>query len=109
MDPTRWLKRSAPGFAELSRQERQAIKDFSMLWSFFECSVLGANGNANEILRAVGSIEQQGKLTLEPFVDAIDYFRARYWDGANFTTAFEGLRLRPPDHRPLVESVIRGQ
>jgi hypothetical protein len=109
MDPTRWLKQSAPGFAALSISERRAIKDFSLLWSFFECTVLNGNGNANEIIRAVRSLEQQGKLTLEPFVGAIDYFRTRYWDGANLTDAFEGLHLRPPDRRPLVERVIRGQ
>jgi hypothetical protein len=109
MEPTRWLKRTAPGFDQLSTQERQAIKDFSLLWSLYEGTVLNAGGNADKIIHAVHSLKSQSKLTLEPFRAASLYFSDRYYDGADFTPEFDGLHLRASDHRALVEKVIRGQ
>ena len=109
MDPTQWLERSAPGFDRLSTQEREAIKDFALLWSLYEGTVLSATGSAGEIVRAVGSLRDQGKLNLEPFHPAIEYFSRRYYDGTELTPAFEGLHLRAGDRRPLVERVIQRQ
>jgi hypothetical protein len=36
MDPARWLAKWAPGFDLLSHKERKAIRDFALLWSFYE-------------------------------------------------------------------------
>lgn len=109
MDPTQWLERKTVGFDQLSQEEREAIRDFSLLWSLYEGLILGTAGNASAIIHSVSSLKQQGKLTLGPFASAIDYFRKRYWDGTNFTYAFEDLHFRRGDHRSLVESVVRGQ
>jgi hypothetical protein len=108
MDPTRWLKRSAHGFSELSREERRAIKEFALLWSFYEAKVLNCNGSVGAIVGSVAELHSQGRLYLEPFSPAISHFRQRYWDGAQFTYAFEQLLFRPRDRRPHVESIIRG-
>jgi hypothetical protein len=108
-DPTRWLEESAPGFDQLSAQEREAIKNFALLWSLYEGRVLNTQGNAINIIQAVESLKKQGKLTLAPFRPAIDYFSKRYYDGTNLTPDFDGLEFKKPDRRSLVKSVVRGQ
>ena len=109
MKPNHWLKKFAPGFDQLSAQERKAIKDFSLLWSVFEGTILDTNANAKTIICAVRSLSEQGKLTLKPFRAAIKYFSDRYYDGINLTSEFERLAFRGGDHKPLVEKVLRGR
>jgi hypothetical protein len=104
-----WLEQTAPGFSLLSGQEREAIKDFSLLWSLYEGTILNRSGNANAIIRTVTSLKKCGKLTLEPFRPAIEHFLERYYDGTDLTYAFHDLHLRSNDHPELVEKVVRGQ
>jgi hypothetical protein len=35
-----WLLAKAPGFGDLTGEERSAIVDFSLLWSLFEARIL---------------------------------------------------------------------
>jgi hypothetical protein len=102
------LKRNVLGFSLLSGQEREAIKDFSLLWSLYEGTILNASGSANAIIHAVDSLKASDRLTLEPLRGAIDYFVERYFDG-DLTYAFDELRLRSNDHRALVEKVVKRQ
>ena len=48
-----WLKERAPGFAQLSDGERDAIVEFAFLWSLFESLVLDTAGSAARICAAV--------------------------------------------------------
>jgi hypothetical protein len=54
MNPAAWLEKTAPGFDLLSGSERDAIKDFSLLWTLYEGTVLQSSGSAAAIIRAVG-------------------------------------------------------
>jgi hypothetical protein len=36
MDPISWLEESQPGFDQIGKDERDAIRDFSLLWSLYE-------------------------------------------------------------------------
>jgi hypothetical protein len=45
MDPAVWLEKTA-GFNLLSEPERAAIRDFALLWTVYEGTVLNASGNA---------------------------------------------------------------
>jgi hypothetical protein len=109
MEPIEWLMRAAPGFDRLSTEERKAIADLSLLWSFFEGTILHTEGNANRIIDYVRSLSTLGTLTLKPFQDVIRYYSNRYYDGAHFTPEFYELHLRASDHRSLVEKVVQGQ
>jgi hypothetical protein len=109
MNPLAWLEKSVPGFDLLSEQEKEAITNFSLLWSLYEGTILNTEGNANAIIRAVTSLKNRGKLRLEPFGAAIEYFVQRYYDGTSLTYAFHELHLRSNDHRELVERVVRHQ
>jgi hypothetical protein len=87
MNPVAWLERTAPGFDLLSGPEREAIKDFSLLWTLYEGTILHASGSADSIMRAVGSLKSRGKLSLDPFRPAILHFTGRYFDGTELTDA----------------------
>lgn len=110
MQPQRWLRRNVPGFNDLSSAERAAIRDFSLLWSLFEGTVLATRADADRIIEAVNRLRVDGRLRLAPFDEPIDYFRARYFDGQNFTPAFDQhLHFRNGDHRPVAEAFASGR
>jgi hypothetical protein len=109
MNTLAWLEKTAPGFRLLSGEEREAIKDFSLLWSLYEGTILNRSGNANTIIHTVISLKNQGRLTLDPIRPAITHFLERYYDGTNITQAFYELNLRANDHRALVEKVVQRQ
>ena len=39
-----WLQENAPGFRDLTGEERNAIMHFSLLWSLFEAKALNTDG-----------------------------------------------------------------
>ena len=108
MQAIRWLRQMVPDFDQLSDAELTAIRDFPLLWSLFEGTVLGTSANANSILGAVNALRDHGRLNLAPFRSAIEHFRQRYYDGQNFTLAFKHLNLRSGDNRHLVEALVSG-
>jgi len=103
-----WLLANAPGFNDLTAEERSAIVDFSLLWSLFEARILNNAGNARSIRAVVHRWHEAG--TLEPVVytPQLAYFRQRYFANGSFTHHFDHLHLRPSDQIPLVRSVIDG-
>lgn len=109
MDPVEWLQNAVPGFNDLSQEERAAIRDFSLLWSLFEGTVLETHANAGRIVAAVNELRDVDRLSLGPFEAAIAHFRGRYYDGQNFTPAFDQhLHFRNGDNRPLAEAFVSG-
>jgi len=81
----------------------------SALWTVYEGTVLQASGSAAAIILTVDSLKSRGRLSLDPFRPAIEYFTGRYFDGSDLTEAFHGLHLRSNDRRELVENVLRGK
>lgn len=109
MNPIAWLNAHAPGFQALSENERQAIMQFSLLWSLFEANALNTRGSANAILALVQRWDDQGRLNAADFADHLAYFRHRYFADGAFTQHFQGLHLRANDNRETVEAVLRGE
>jgi hypothetical protein len=104
-----WLQQNAPGYAALSDPERNAIMQFSLLWSLFEAKALGTRGSARAIAAAAKRWADQGLLTTDSFREAISYFRNRYVAEGVFTHHFAHLHLRPADNPALVKSVLAGE
>jgi len=100
-----WLKRS--GLAQLSMDEINAITDFTFLWSLFEGRLLSESCSVAKLLSLVDSIEARAAVRHDAFDAASSHFRQRYFDGENFTVAFEGLHLRRNDRQDVVESFLR--
>jgi len=107
MNPIEWLSRKAPGFSELSAEEREAIMHFSLLWSFFEAEVLNTNASANSILACIHGWDSTDRLRLELFTESLAYFQARYFQNGQLTKHFSDLSLRQNDNPALVGSVLK--
>lgn len=104
----KWLKARAPGFNNLTQEEQDAIADFSLLWSLFECRILNTEGSARAICNAVEGWHRSGAMSPDLFDHEIAYFRNRYHSNGRFTAHFDGLRLRRSDRVPLVRAVLDG-
>ena len=107
MNAIDWLQNNAPGFRDLSGDERDAIMQFSLLWSLFEARVLNTHGNAKLILAVAKRWANKGLLTDELFNPELAYFQNRYYADGDFTYHFDQLRLRRADQPDLVKRVLR--
>ena len=95
-DPARWLNANIPGWRGLQQKEKKAIRDFAVLWSFFELNSTWRYGRPNaspvNIIRAVDELEEvpnSGRL-----IGATDHFAQRYLDGGGFTERWSHLRMK---------------
>ena len=107
MNPIDWLCEKAPGFSELSDEERAAIMNFSLLWSFFEATSLQTNASANRILALIHKWASDGRLSISPFAPSLAYFCDRYFYHGTATEHFCGLNLRRNDSPDLVRAVLK--
>jgi len=88
-----WLSIKAPGFASLSVEERDAIDDFSFLWSLFEGKVMNGRCDVPRIRSYVESLEHENCLNALDSDQYIGYLRNRYYRDGNETHYFQGLHL----------------
>lgn len=102
------LRASAPGFDNLAPKERDAITDFSLLWSFFECRILKTEGNTRAIANVVEAWGRNGELSPDLFDLELAYFRNRFleWQSHTHLDGAHGLRLQRSDRAPLVRSAL---
>lgn len=103
-----WLREKAPGFNELSEEERTAITNFSLLWSLFEAQILNSNGSAARICQTADRWRENENVSVETYEPELAYFRQRYFSNDQFTYHFENLHLRANDQPDLVQSVLEG-
>jgi hypothetical protein len=107
MQPGTWMNRRLAAYRNLSIQEKRAIRDFALLWSFFEEIWLGNWGNVPRIRQEV-----EARLTpnasMTAFDDALAYFRNRYVSAGNPTESFAHLSVSPNDRQDVLD-VLSGQ
>lgn len=104
-----WLEQHAPGFSDLSEEERGLLMHFSLLWSLFEGEVLNGNASVNTIEQAVGNWNRADILTAETFAAEVAYFRMRYYADGDFTYRFHHLHLERSGNPQVVRDVLSGQ
>ncbi len=107
MNPIDWLREKAPGFSDLSEDERAAIMHFLLLWSFFEAEAFDTYATAKKILAFVH--KKASSLDIAPFATSLAYFRDRCFNQGTFTEHFDGLKLRSNDSQELVRAVLKGE
>lgn len=95
-DPARWLNENFAGWNNLTVHEKRAIRDFPVLWSFFELRATGRNGqrpdaSPRRICQAVEGLETE--LNSVVFQQAKVYFSNRYFHEGNPTHAYHQLRV----------------
>ena len=103
MNAIKWLQTNAPGFADLSDDEQDAIMHFSLLWKFFEAGALNMHGNARSIVDAAKRWTDSGLLTEGSFQAEFTYFQNRYCPDGAFTYHYDQLHLRQNDQPDLVK------
>lgn len=106
-----FLTHHVPGYVDLTLPERQAVADFTLLWSVMEGRVLHSNKSmARELDTLVDRLSAEGRLPVAKFAPALTYFRSRYFS-SDFTEKLIGLRLeklRPEGFAGLVRTVLDG-
>jgi hypothetical protein len=76
MSVVKWLEDNAPGYRGRSTEERNAIMEFSLLWSLFKAKAL-THGNAASILEALKQWANKQLLTEHTFERELAYFQNR--------------------------------
>ncbi|QGZ35681.1 hypothetical protein [Stappia indica] len=107
MQPGTWMNRRLAAYRNLTIQEKRAIRDFALLWSFFEEMWLGNRGDVPRI-----RLEVEARLapdaSMAAFEGALTYFSNRYVHAGNPSPAFAHLRVSAND-RQYVLDVLSGQ
>ena len=93
-DTNTWLKRYGRGYGVLSKGERRAIFDFTLLWSLYESQVLACNGSVARMIEKIDDWQNTNLLSDLQILDAWHHFHNRLVDGDNTSYHFEGLRLQ---------------
>ena len=91
MDPTEFLARRVPGYADLDGDERQAIAEFSLLWPAVEGTILGTDAKPRSLALIGITLRDAGRLDMARFAEPLAYFRERYWRDGDFTPEYDGL------------------
>lgn len=103
-----WLLAKAPGFQALPEQDRDAIFNFTFLWSLLEARVMGNFARADLICAKADEWRDAGTLDADQYDAELAYFRQRYYADGNFTHHFPHLHLRRADQPDVVQSVLDG-
>lgn len=100
-----WLSSQVPEFGELTANEKLAIIDFSLIWSFFEGACLENHASMGQIRKYVGNLTND---IISMFDDGeiVEYFRERYTVGTAFTHHYEYLYLEKSGNPPEVTDML---
>ena len=88
-----FLLERAPGYADLTQPERDAINDFALLWPWFEGSIVGPQGAVSHYLQIPETLGEMGLITNETLKDEIAYFKTRYYRDGAYTEFYPGLHV----------------
>jgi hypothetical protein len=104
--PMAWLM-ATHGLEALGGAEIDAIRDFTLLWSLFEGKAMGTRGTQNELAAAVERMALPTPLQAA-FLEALAFWRNRYWLDGVQTHAFRELGFAENPHREQVIAVLSG-
>jgi len=94
-----WLSYKVPGFANLSVEERDAIDDFSFLWSLFEGAELNRHCSVQTIRQYVTDLDQRGRFLEFDCDTYLGYLKDRYYKNGQVTEYYPYLYLER-NHNP---------
>lgn len=109
MKPIEWLGKNVDEFKTLSREELEAILEFSLLWSLFEARVLNKRGSSDGIISVTHKWFSLGLIEESNFLDCLKYFKNRYYSDSEPTKHLNKLNLRRNDNPELVHAVLKSE
>lgn len=102
------IERIAPGVANLSPEEHEALQKFTLLWTLFEAQVLEYKASASKISEKIGKIDAH-IFNGGWFEEHLVYFSNRYVENGETNSRFDHLHLRKNDDPNLVRAVLLGE
>ncbi|MES2232345.1 MAG: hypothetical protein V4600_13090 [Pseudomonadota bacterium] len=102
-----WISKQAPGFGQLSLEERDAIADFSLIWSFFEGSRLNGFGNMTTIRALAESLEMQGAIEKCNTNAYLHYLKQRYIENGQLNYRFNNLHIELSNNPPEIIAALQ--
>jgi hypothetical protein len=109
MNAISWLAGRKNGLAELTAQERSAVSEFSLLWTYFEATYLNENASARAIVELARAMEAAKQIDLARLKEPVSYFQRRYAHNGEFTHHFPYLNLRRNNQPGLVKNMLLGK
>ena len=94
----------APGIANLSQEELEAIQRFTLLWSLFEAQKLDRRASVRKITEKV----EQLAINERWFQEYLTYFSERYIENGETNYRFGHLHIRNNDNPERVVNVLTG-
>lgn len=107
MSTLQWIYQRAPGFADLAANEREAIIEFTLVWSFFEAEMLNNSATTRSITELTQNLIDEHPIDIRLFQRQLDYFKDRYLIDGQQTVHFDNLRLPENDLKDMVISVLK--
>ncbi|WP_223508772.1 MULTISPECIES: hypothetical protein [unclassified Pseudomonas] len=101
-----WLTHRAPHFAQLDESERNAIADFSLVWSLFEGAALGGYCSMPEIRAFADRLSENNDIDRCNVNVYLPYLKQRYFVNGELTHHFHNLRIeRSGNPAEIVEAL----
>jgi hypothetical protein len=107
LDSVQALSNKVRGFANLAEEERDAIVDFSFLWSLFEGKVMDGRCDVPRIRNYVQQLDQQDRLSTLDCEPYIEYLKNRYFRDGEVTGYYHGLHLERSGNPEEVLELLR--
>jgi len=101
-----WLEQKIPEFAQLPAEDKTAIFDFSILWSFFEGTKLNRRADVSTIRAYAEKLENTGHLDTLGLTPYIAYFKDRYFKNGEYTNHFLSLYIERSGNPEEVKKMI---
>ena len=110
METEQYLSQKVDGYAQLTKEERHAIDQFSLIWALFENAICATRATQKLLVKVPRDLAEIGHLDISAFESTLAYFRARYFHAGETTTFFKGLHLDEgsPKYIDLVKTVVSG-
>ena len=109
MSALKWLEGKVPAFKALGDDAQREIMEFSLLWGFFEFSLLDKSATAEKISQLCDQLDADKRIDAARFEDAVAYWRDRYYINGDFTDDFHSLFFRNNDNEEAVRTVLAGR
>ncbi|MDH3662546.1 MAG: hypothetical protein OEU92_21380, partial [Alphaproteobacteria bacterium] len=108
-----WLNQHQIGYADLDGNDRDAIREFALLWAIFEHQALFGDGRIEAMLDYVDEFAKEAeadsrRLLTAPFTPHLAHFREQFVNTEHTSTnaAFDKMNFQSSNHEDLVRHVL---
>lgn len=108
-NPLAWVNEYTQPAIHIDDEVFEPILHFSLMWNLFERNACGREANPSSIKKAVETALAEGKLTLDPFQEHLQYFQERaQQDWMSIEHYLNALKMTNQKARHLVGGVLSG-